>query len=61
MKFFRFLTIYVSWLIVAAFGIVGVIHAAQIRDLHDWAVLRLMLAFIVPLSWLVALAITNRE
>lgn len=57
----RFLSIWLSMMIVLAFGTVGIIKAAEVHHLHDWGFLVLVLALAVPLSWLVALAITNRE
>lgn len=57
----RFLSIILSMGIVMAFATVGVVSVAQVRHITDWHFVELLLLVVVPLSWLVALAITNRE
>ena len=57
----RFLSIILSMGIVLAFSTVGIIKAAEVHHLHDWGVVGLVFAVALPLSWLVSLAITNRE
>lgn len=61
MRLGRFFSIWLSMVIVLAFGTVGIIKAAEVHHLHDWGFLWLVLALAVPLSWLTALAITNRD
>jgi hypothetical protein len=57
----RFLSVMLSMGIVMAFGTVGILSIEQSRRVIDFHFFGVLLLFVVPLAWLVTLALTNRE